>query len=529
MGKKRSHKKRKHSSILPGNTATAVVESGDEAVSALDVATTVRVLHLWAHPPTTSSLGPAARKQLRQALHPIVIRQLQDVYDVPDYSGRVTLALQRQQWHEAQVALRACTDLSRYPKPGTMQRWVRAVDEAPERYKHLLLTKIVRLAAASASSSTSTPDAGCGGGSISSNTATNNNQRDDCQHLLLEELAKRGTLSGERYDVEDDNDDDNDEDEDDDSSILVEPGWKIPSFDYNGTSLLNPASVSSSQEEHDEESVEPVVMTKKKIAFRIVYSEKANQRTPPNRHDLLLHTTAPGSMQWDDNDASCNGIRKSLVPFVPGAFGLAHVLSRQECQQLIQCADTMGFRPDHPITIDTSTGIDSCEWLVDDSIAGPLWERVRDHLPVTPPPSGGGTANNMTLAGLNARWRCFRYAKHAVYRPHIDGSWPDCRLAADGTYHTNQNGRSYYTFLLYLNDDFEGGETVFYSSNDNDSNGSSQQSKKITARGIVPTAGCVLVFPQGNLASLVHEGAAVTRGTKYIIRTDVVYELSTST
>ena len=36
----------------------------------------------------------------------------------------------------------------------------------------------------------------------------------------------------------------------------------------------------------------------------------------------------------------------------------------------------------------------------------------------------------------------------------------------------------------------------------------------------------MLVFPHGESAgSLVHEGAAVTKGCKYIIRTDVLYML----
>ena len=34
----------------------------------------------------------------------------------------------------------------------------------------------------------------------------------------------------------------------------------------------------------------------------------------------------------------------------------------------------------------------------------------------------------------------------------------------------------------------------------------------------------VLIFPQGNTASLLHEGSAVTKGTKYVVRTDVLYK-----
>jgi len=61
-----------------------------------------------------------------------------------------------------------------------------------------------------------------------------------------------------------------------------------------------------------------------------------------------------------------------------------------------------------------------------------------------------------------------------------------------------------------LNDDFEGGETRFYLPNG-------------VARGIVPRQGSIAFFPQGNTASLIHEGSAVTKGTKYVVRTDVLY------
>eukprot|EP00955_Chlamydomonas_euryale_P003023 32029-Chlamydomonas_euryale.AAC.2 len=49
------------------------------------------------------------------------------------------------------------------------------------------------------------------------------------------------------------------------------------------------------------------------------------------------------------------------------------------------------------------------------------------------------------------------------------------------------------------------------------------------ARGVSPRAGNVLVFPHGDTCeSLVHEGSAVTRGVKYVIRTDVLYKTKTT-
>ena len=74
--------------------------------------------------------------------------------------------------------------------------------------------------------------------------------------------------------------------------------------------------------------------------------------------------------------------------------------------------------------------------------------------------------------------------------------------------------RSRLTFLVYLNDDFEGGYTTFYTPG--------PMAGRLEARHIAPRAGSVLVFPHGgDCGSLVHEGSTVERGAKYVIRTDV--------
>jgi hypothetical protein len=59
------------------------------------------------------------------------------------------------------------------------------------------------------------------------------------------------------------------------------------------------------------------------------------------------------------------------------------------------------------------------------------------------------------------------------------------------------------TFMVYLNEDFGGGATEF-------------DFPKETVR---PREGMALVFDHG----LQHQGAEVTRGTKYVLRSDVMY------
>jgi hypothetical protein len=69
---------------------------------------------------------------------------------------------------------------------------------------------------------------------------------------------------------------------------------------------------------------------------------------------------------------------------------------------------------------------------------------------------------------------------------------------------------------MYLNGGFEGGGTTFYLPKEGG----------LEAVSVTPQAGNVLIFPQGNTASLVHEGSKVESADccKYVIRTDVLYQ-----
>ena len=131
-------------------------------------------------------------------------------------------------------------------------------------------------------------------------------------------------------------------------------------------------------------------------------------------------------------------------------------------------------------------------------------------------------AADLASAGINARWRLFRYTdkEGAVYRPHIDGSWPGSGFDANGRYCHDVHGdrRSRLTFLIYLTGGFEGGSTTFYMPDGTTGAG-------LHARRVQPVRGAVLCFPQGNTASLLHEESAVIRGEKVVIRSDVLYML----
>jgi prolyl 4-hydroxylase len=121
----------------------------------------------------------------------------------------------------------------------------------------------------------------------------------------------------------------------------------------------------------------------------------------------------------------------------------------------------------------------------DAALAAQLFERLRPHLP----PRMG----ELALAGLNPRLRMYRYRPGQRFAPHMD-HW----------YRPNDREITLHTVLVYFNDDFEGGETKFM-----------EQIDAVVA----PRPGRVAIFQH----KLRHEGCEVRAGTKYALRTDVIY------
>jgi predicted 2-oxoglutarate/Fe(II)-dependent dioxygenase YbiX len=181
----------------------------------------------------------------------------------------------------------------------------------------------------------------------------------------------------------------------------------------------------------------------------------------------------------------------------------------------------MGFTPDQAAagsaTELASVLAHNFYWMADEAFCTSLFERVKPFLPAT--------VKGLPVRSINRRFRCYRYVPGAVYRPHVDGAWPPSGITPNGEYVYNASDPekpeySRFTFLVYLNDEFEGGETTFFVP---------APGEGLEARGVKPMMGSVVVFPHGDAeGSLVHEGTGVTKGAKYIIRTDVVYEVPKS-
>lgn len=179
-------------------------------------------------------------------------------------------------------------------------------------------------------------------------------------------------------------------------------------------------------------------------------------------------------------------------------FTVHGILTPEECAELIDRGERMGFEAATVSLADgpkMMTNVRNNDRVVfdDPSLASSLWPRVRPHVPQQ--------LGSSTPVRLNERFRYYRYDPAQRFNAHRDGS-----------VERSPTERSRVTFMIYLNDGFEGGQTIFYS--EARVNGLRQ-----VVASIEPVAGMGLFFAH----EWWHEGARVISGRKYVLRTDVMY------
>ncbi|KAJ5368942.1 uncharacterized protein N7496_008702 [Penicillium cataractarum] len=252
-------------------------------------------------------------------------------------------------------------------------------------------------------------------------------------------------------------------------------------------------------------------------AIRVIETTPGPLRKPPNHHAAILYTTAPNAVPLAPVGPT---ITYHPHPAVPGLGVAMNVLSPSECKAIIAAGESVNFLPDAPLREDGDMSIlaHNFYWVVDTAFHDLLWARISPYVPA----SIGGRL----VRGINRRFRVYRYVPGAEYRCHIDGAWPPSGILPDDTYvydasPEDKKQSSMYTFLLYLNDEFEGGETTFFMP--------AAREGTLNAYPVRPVMGSVAIFPHGEAnGALLHEGTGVRKGAKYIIRTDVEYDVKPS-
>lgn len=173
-------------------------------------------------------------------------------------------------------------------------------------------------------------------------------------------------------------------------------------------------------------------------------------------------------------------------------FIIDHFLTDEECDALITKSEGIGFE-EAKVNIDGSQQMmkmirDNERVMYTDLVlAYQLWKKLN---PYVRPVIG-----NSRALGLNEMFRFYKYSPGQRFKMHRDGS-----------YVRNETEFSYYTFMVYLNDDYEGGATKFQS-----------------GEFVSPKKGRALIFEH----SLRHEGARLIKGYKYVLRTDIMYKYRT--
>ena len=215
-------------------------------------------------------------------------------------------------------------------------------------------------------------------------------------------------------------------------------------------------------------------------------------------------------------------VERVEVENVPRAFQLLDVLSADESAAFLSATDEMGYTEDAAVSLGRHIRHNNnLNWIIDTTTERMIWQRIQPVFDRADPNFGG-----YTPLGLNQRFRFYRYGVGDFFSFHTDGSWPGSQVI-DGKLFADAFGDRYslYTLLVFLNDDFEGGETQFLIDPD-DSGKPARNPNQANISNVRTPAGSVLCFPHGkHPLHCLHGSAKITAGVKDIIRTDVLFSL----
>jgi hypothetical protein len=172
-------------------------------------------------------------------------------------------------------------------------------------------------------------------------------------------------------------------------------------------------------------------------------------------------------------------------------FLLRNVLSPSECEHFIKETEALKFHPcfEYPQDYRSNTRV----IVTDVELANRITKRIESHVPRI----HTQMKKNWQFHGLNECFRFCRYAPAQKFEAHLDGAFT--RAFDD---------KSYYTFMIYLNDGFNGGSTRFLTKHHD------------VLYSVVPEQGMALVFPH----SIYHDGEPLQDNLKYIMRSDLMYK-----
>ncbi|CAJ1445940.1 unnamed protein product [Effrenium voratum] len=178
------------------------------------------------------------------------------------------------------------------------------------------------------------------------------------------------------------------------------------------------------------------------------------------------------------------------------AFALHGLLSTEEAACYTEAARARGF-DQSDVAREFPSYMRNNSRLIhfSDALAGALYRRLAPQLKHRDiyllQPMGFGAEGRWKPTQVNPCFRISQYKEGEHFAPHCDGM-----------YANDADECSIYSLVLYLNDNFEGGELAF-------EDGTS----------FVPRAGSAVLFPH----DLKHSAEAVTHGAKYVARSELMF------
>lgn len=169
----------------------------------------------------------------------------------------------------------------------------------------------------------------------------------------------------------------------------------------------------------------------------------------------------------------------------------------ERCRSFIAAAEIRGIVPAAPDYPPHYRNNDR-QVLDDEKLADSMFNAVKKHLPSILVDDQG---RQWKPVGVNSRFRLCRYRSGQFFGRH-----------RDGVFHVGLGRQTMLSLLVYLNgtENFSGGRTRFFST----------RTVQETTSSIVPKDGLLALFPH----ELWHDGEPLDHGTKYVLRSDVIFE-----
>eukprot|EP01127_Copromyxa_protea_P013444 TRINITY_DN3628_c0_g1_i1.p1 TRINITY_DN3628_c0_g1~~TRINITY_DN3628_c0_g1_i1.p1 ORF type:complete len:748 (-),score=66.35 TRINITY_DN3628_c0_g1_i1:31-2274(-) len=197
------------------------------------------------------------------------------------------------------------------------------------------------------------------------------------------------------------------------------------------------------------------------------------------------------------------------------SFLVEDLLTAEECKQFVRVTEEKGFDTHDDVKAEFSKELRTNQRMIwiDVETSRKLWARMQsffrgsDILGVQP--VGFGVKGTWLPVGLNECLVFNKYSPGTEFNVHYDGLYKNAHREV-----------SIFSVVIYLNDNYTGGELEFFEdpSSDVHRKDYTKENLKLAAK-IRPSAGTALIFN----GDVLHSSSKILTGYKYIIRSSVMF------